>query len=180
MGPGKVGELVWIWTVAITFALSNNALCYWSKSLVFYVLIPQRATDYEATFFLPWKYFYYFYIKCIRVTTLVRLHRFQVYNPMIHRQHIALCAHHPNSNLSSPYVWPPWPLHDLPTPFALTITIWLSVYEFCSFACHVCSFVAFSLKTNPSANATERTKYIRINFLKDVKDLSILKTTKQH
>ena len=55
--------------------------------------------------------FILFFIKFIAVT-LTKLYRFQVYNYMIHHVNIALCAHHPKSDLLSPYMWPPF--HLLP------------------------------------------------------------------
>ena len=62
---------------------------------------------------------------------LIRLYRFQVYSSMIHDLYIALCTHHPESNLlPSPYIWSPLPFTTpLPLPSGKQHTV-VYVYKF--------------------------------------------------
>ena len=59
---------------------------------------------------------------------IIKLNRFQMYDFMTHHLYVALCAHHPKSNLPSPYIWSP--------------SLWSMSFVYLFFL--VCSFVAFS------------------------------------
>ena len=64
---------------------------------------------------------------------LIKLHRFQVYNSVIHHLYIALCAHCPKS----PYIWLPSPF-TTPTPLPsgnhhTIVHFWVFVFLLYSF-----------------------------------------------